>query len=106
MPKHESARNNHTTMSHSKNKHNTIFLNFRLKNFKEDTLNKAINSLIYGLKVKVCIPSRKYLKEVLLTMSTSAADKLKLIDLKKKVEKRIDVTQIRDIEYGITNEDH
>jgi len=39
-------------------------------------------------------------------MSENSSDKLKMIDLKKQTVKRIDITKIRDIEYGIKNEDH
>ena len=39
-------------------------------------------------------------------MSENSSDKLKMIDLQKQTVKRIDITKIRDIEYGIKNEDH
>lgn len=82
LPKDEipgfDPRNLHNIRS---GKHQTIFINFKLREFPQETLNSAINAIQFGMKAKICIPSRKLNRTVLLAMSENSSDKLKLIDL-------------------------
>ncbi|KAL4450891.1 hypothetical protein ABPG74_011733 [Tetrahymena malaccensis] len=90
----------------NQNNQKVVFVNFQIRNLPHVTINQGINALIYGTSATLCIPTNKYSCKVLIVMSTTSTDKLKIINVKKMTEKWIDITKICDVEYGIQNSNH
>ena len=72
-----------------------------MKDFPEKKLPAAINALVYGIEVEICIPSRRTAKKLFLVMSISTSEKIKAIDMISKTQKYVDVTSIKDVEYNV-----
>ncbi|KAL4494961.1 hypothetical protein ABPG72_015661 [Tetrahymena utriculariae] len=106
IPRKEIQRFENQKIVINQNNQKVVFVNFQLRHLPHVTINQGINALIYGTSATLCIPSNKYSCRVLIVMSTTSADKLKIMNTKKMTEKGIDITKICDVEYGIQNINH
>ncbi|EAS01168.2 phosphatidylinositol-specific phospholipase C, X domain protein (macronuclear) [Tetrahymena thermophila SB210] len=106
VPRKEIQGFDNQKMAINQNNQKVVFVNFQMRIIPHVTINQGINALIYGTSATLCIPTNKYSCRVLIVMSTTSADKLKILNLKKMTEKQIDITKICDIEYGIQNTNH